>query len=397
MDDLCHHHGSNTPVQVSDDGSVIVGLTDSEQWEIQIKIHNVADGTGWQDRSIPNSIGGSELGASLDSTGPPHAPTTKGGAVIGCGAPLPHVQFDAWAFAKDNDKAAFTDQGDEGNKDKALYVAAASPPPPGAKRSRRASQRRSLRPCTLARSAAAYAAATAPLPPPPPPAATPERSTSPQPAACVPRNGVRAACARAGPAIVDTRVTVDGGAEAAAAFAPSLTDPAKPLVDEFSFGACTESGVRIEESTVAAAPVKTLPAEPPLAPPPAPALTDNGHLRGNVGVIHEDDDNQHPEEEIEGLDGGLCVYPVQHLHRLPSRENLLSPPAPDDTSATGRTYDDITKPPPPHLRCVVSPFSSLPPVLRCTAAPLPLSPTSWVETQAVLFARMSLSCQLLGY
>ena len=372
MDDLCHHHRSNTPVQVSDDGSVIVGLTDSEKWEIPINFHNVADGTGWQDRSTPNSIGGSEVGASLDSTGPPHAPTTKEGAVIGYGAPLPHVQFDAWAFAKDNDKAAFTDQGDEGNKDKALYVAAASPPPPGAERSPRASQRRSLRPCTLARSAAAYAATTAPLPPPPPPAATPERSTSHQPIACVPRNDVRATCTRAGSAIVDTRVTVDGGAEAAAAFASSLTDPAKPLVDEFSFGACTESGVRIEESTVATAPVKTLPTEPPLAPPHAPALTDNGFLPTTVGVVfHEYDDNRRPEKEIEGRDGGLWDYAIQHWHRLTSRENLLSPPALDDTSATGRTYDDITKPPPPHLRCVVSPLSSLPPVLRCTAASLP--------------------------
>ena len=63
---------------------------------------------------------------------------------------------------------------------------------------------------------------------------------------------------------------------------------------------------------------------------------------------------------------------------LTSREESPSPPAPDDASATGRTYDDITKSPPPHLRCVVSPLSSLPPVLRCTAASLPhlFSPTS---------------------
>ena len=33
----------------------------------------------------------------------------------------------------------------------------------------------------------------------------------------------------------------------------------------------------------------------------------------------------------------------------------------DDASAAGRTYDDITKSPPRHLRCVVSPLSSLPP------------------------------------
>ena len=48
---------------------------------------------------------------------------------------------------------------------------------------------------------------------------------------------------------------------------------------------------------------------------------------------------------------------------LTSREESPLPPAPDDASATGRTYDDITKSPPPHLRCVVSPLSSLPPAL----------------------------------
>ena len=44
---------------------------------------------------------------------------------------------------------------------------------------------------------------------------------------------------------------------------------------------------------------------------------------------------------------------------LMRREESPSPPAPADASATGRTYDDITKPPPLHLRCVVSPLSSL--------------------------------------
>ena len=34
------------------------------------------------------------------------------------------------------------------------------------------------------------------------------------------------------------------------------------------------------------------------------------------------------------------------------------PPPPDDASTTGRTYDDMTKSPPPHLRCVVSSLSS---------------------------------------
>ena len=52
---------------------------------------------------------------------------------------------------------------------------------------------------------------------------------------------------------------------------------------------------------------------------------------------------------------------------LTSRQESPSPAAPDGSSATGRTCDDITKSPPPHLRCVVSPLSSLPPILRCTA------------------------------
>ena len=53
------------------------------------------------------------------------------------------------------------------------------------------------------------------------------------------------------------------------------------------------------------------------------------------------------------------------------REKSPSPPALDDASATGRTYDDITKSPPPHLRCVVSPFFSLSPALLCIAVLLP--------------------------
>ena len=72
----------------------------------------------------------------------------------------------------------------------------------------------------------------------------------------VPRDGVRVTerwRARGCSVIVETSVTVDDGAEAAAAFASSLTDPAKPLVDEFHFGPCAVSGVRIEESAAAAA------------------------------------------------------------------------------------------------------------------------------------------------
>ena len=334
---------------------------------------------------------------------------------------------------------------------------------------------------------------------------------------CVPRNSVRGnGGARAGSVIVEASVTVDGHAEAAAAFASSLADPAKPLVDEFHFGPCAVSGVPIEESAAAAAaPAEVAPTEEPTepSPSPAPAVTDNNPLR-LIGVIfHDDDGKRRPEEEIEGRDGGLRDYAVtsgqlddegeeavrqdpcayvapwdsggasaataaatvglglelqvglrlQLLRRMvggefhaersvktgvltrreesPSppapggasatgraydvdatydddpdsdphgmsgetsaagggtggdgykadttfwgagsgggavaaenvwtrREESPSPPVPGDASTTGRTYDDITKAPPPHLRCVVSPLSSLPPVLRCTAASL---------------------------
>ena len=53
------------------------------------------------------------------------------------------------------------------------------------------------------------------------------------------------------------------------------------------------------------------------------------------------------------------------------REEPSSPPSPDGASTIGRSYDDITKTPPPYLRCVVSSLSSQSPILRCTAASLP--------------------------
>ena len=65
----------------------------------------------------------------------------------------------------------------------------------------------------------------------------------------------------------------------------------------------------------------------------------------------------------------LNIYDEERTGVLTRREESPSPPASDDASATGCTYDDIAKPPPPHLRCVVSPLSSLPPApLGCSAA-----------------------------
>ena len=81
------------------------------------------------------------------------------------------------------------------------------------------------------------------------------------------------------------RVSVDGGAETAAAFTSSLTDPAKPLVD-VRLGPCAVSGVRVEEP--AAAPAGAARAETPAepAPPTAPAMTDKGPLRAIDVVFH---------------------------------------------------------------------------------------------------------------
>ena len=76
------------------------------------------------------------------------------------------------------------------------------------------------------------------------------------------------------------------------------------------------------------------------------------------------------------LDAALCTEVVtDHPSELQSKSNggdclgcgrsadvvfeSPSPPAPDGASASARTYDDITKSPPLHLRCVVSPLCSL--------------------------------------
>ena len=100
---------------------------------------------------------------------------------------------------------------------------------------------------------------------------------------------------------------------------------------------------------------------------------------------------------IDGIDGGFHAERSVDTSVLTLREESPSLPAPDDASATGRTYDDITKPPPPHLRCVVSPLSSLPPVVRCTAASRHLFAAEFPvrRVQAVLFARLPLGCLML--
>ena len=100
----------------------------------------------------------------------------------------------------------------------------------------------------------------------------------------------------------------------------------------------------------------------------------------------DDDDSFHPEKEVE--DPFLVELAVAVAAPWDSGEAsaaaaaaavglrqqlqwMIGDAAPADASATGQTYNDITKSPPPYLRCVFSPLSSLPPVLRCTASSLP--------------------------
>ena len=266
----------------------------------------------------------------------------------------------------------------------------------------------------------------------------------------VPRERVRitGVGVRAGSVIIEASVTVDGGVQTAAAFASSLTDPANSLVDG-RFGPCAVSGVRVEE----------------------PADDDNRHpevdIEGRIGglwdandeeeeavrkdswvaawdsggasaaaaaatvglqlqhhgrmisvqrklqlmqktnieiVLDNEDDNRHLEEEIddheldedeedeEAVPQGACVLMLM----CQEQEEPPWPAGPDDASRTGLTYDDFTKAPPPHLRCVVSPVSSVPPVFG-SSRPWFLSPTSGLrQVQAALFARRSPGCLVLG-
>ena len=98
------------PAQVSDDGSVIGVMTDSEQRDL----HYDADGTGWQGRSIPNSsIGGSKLRTPLSSTEPRRTSTTKEGAVIGSHAAAAPPLFCARHRAAAAADGGFSDEGDD--------------------------------------------------------------------------------------------------------------------------------------------------------------------------------------------------------------------------------------------------------------------------------------------
>ena len=439
MDKVSPRSVLDVPVQLSDDGSVSVN--DSEHWD---HLRYDADGTGWQGRSISNSISGTELRTPPSSVGPRRTSTTKGGAVIGFGAPPPppHALIcarrraatdgaaAAAAAAADDDEDGFSDQGEDDDEafstDAQLALAL------------RAVYARHRHDHTITKLGSAEHVIKTTIAMIKHEEAeaetarghhTDDKMTTPDfddsahgglgvdvaRGLGVPRDGgVRVTgVARAGSVIV----------EAAAAFVSSLIDPAKLLVDKSRFESCAEACVQAEEPTTVAAAAEAAPVEAPAepAPSPAPAMADYIPVRTIGVVFHDNDDNGHPEEEIEGCNGGgpryypvadddgdlddeekkavrqdLCVAPwdssgaseaaasvtvglrqyrrmigdnfhAEYYHctgALTSRDESLWPPAPDGASATGCTYDDITKSPPPHLRCVVSPLSSLPPVLR---------------------------------
>ena len=89
--------------------------TDSKQ----AGLHDDADGTDWQGRSIHNSsIGGSELGTPSRSTGPRRESTTKEGAHdLVCFARRRTAAVAAAAAAADDDEVSFTDEGDDDDEE----------------------------------------------------------------------------------------------------------------------------------------------------------------------------------------------------------------------------------------------------------------------------------------
>ena len=316
---------------MSDDGSDVVILIASEQWEIPIHVHSVTDGTGWQGRSIPNdSIGESELGVPSSATGPR---STKEGTVIGCSAPPlpPHVLLcashraaaAAAVAATDDDEAGFAEEGDD--DDEAFPSEARITLALRAAYARHMMMQKALTETELggadlsvcrhaiktiialikheeAEAARGCHANDKPTTPGFDDDARNGFAVGVATGLGVPHDEVRITGAHAGSVIVETNVTVDGGVEAAAAFASSLTDPANPLAD----GGAT--GVHVEEPAAAAAAAEAAPAEP--APPSAPAMADNSPLRATAidVVFHDDDDNRDTGEQVEVRDGGLCDY-----------------------------------------------------------------------------------------
>ena len=400
---------------MSDDGSVIFVSTDSEQWDMSYGV----DETGWQGRSIPNSsIGGSKLRTPSSSTGTCRA--SKGG--------IHHRlrRAAAAAAARVVSCVRRQDEGDNDDKEFPTVGTISIVRPATAARALRArrvyvrhrhnltfmrltlmqkpetelggadhSTRRRVIKTTIVLIEYEEAEAEA--------EAVRSRHADDKPTTpdfdagardhfamgvatelgmlC---DDVRETGARTHSVIVETSVTVDGGAEASAAFTSSLTDPAKLL--EFLFEPCATSGVHIKELAAEEAPE---PAAPEPALPPAPVVTDNGPLLTLIGVTFGSNSN--------GMIGGDF-----HAERsvstdvLTRREESPSPPAPDVASATGHTSSSRDL---PIFRCVASPlfFCHPYPVHRrvITAFFLVAEVPGLRRAQAVLFARLPLGCLVL--
>ena len=117
--------------------------------------------------------------------------------------------------------------------------------------------------------------------------------------------------------VIKTTIALIKHEEAEAEVARGSYAEDKPTAPDFDddardCGPCAISGVRIEEPAAAAVPAEVPPMEAPAepAPPPAPAMADNSPLQAIDVVWHDDSDNRHPKEEIEGSDGGPWDYAI---------------------------------------------------------------------------------------
>ena len=339
------------PVQVSDDASIIGMLTNSEQRDL----HCDTDGTGWQGRSISNSsIGGSKLGILSSSTGPWHMPTTKGGAVIGCGAPppRPHALFRTR-------HCAVTAAGSREAADAQLALAFSRAATTGlltdaqlalalrAVYGVHARHRHDLH--TLTRRTLAQETETE--------LGGADLSTR--------RRVVKATIAL----IKLATAKVKAARGRYAGDKPTTTDIDDGARGDFAVDVATGRGVpRDGVQPTSGARTGSVVVETSVDGRPGGDVIADGD--GELDIELDVEEAVQQDSFVAPRDsGGASVAPAAAAVGL--RREPPSSPAPEDASKTGRTYGDITKSPPPYLRCVLSPLSSLSPILHCTAAPLP--------------------------
>ena len=329
-------------VQVWDDGSAILMKTDSEQRDLNYD----ADKTGVQGRSTLNSsIGGSELGAPSSSTRPHHMSTTNQGSRHRLRRTAAAAARAVWCMRRHDSVAEVGDDG------VAAAVATAALDP---------SERADAAPPLYHASHHSTAAAR----------------KEPGMATLIAAKDLFDVAAAAAAEVGDDESAVDEGDNEEEEFpSDAQLNLARLLCAHAHDHVLTQQTlVQQTKAELGGADLST-------------------HSRIKIprvfdDMFHNDDNNRHFEKEDEdGHDGGLwdeecdgelndeeeeaVLQEDSCVLMLMRREEPPWPPAPDDTNATGptyaTTYDDITKSPPPHLWCVVSPLSSLPPVLRCTA------------------------------